>query len=86
MSEEDKAKIKEAILNAKSLEEVEILQQQLQMGKTFLFLEFFCKMNIQAMYRAKKSRKKSIQMRPRRSLTMMARKWIKINIRRNFKV
>jgi len=32
MSEEDKAKIKEAILNAKSLEEVEILQQQLQMG------------------------------------------------------
>ena len=26
MSEEDKAKIKEAILNAKSLEEVEILQ------------------------------------------------------------
>ena len=33
MSEEDKAKIKAAILNAKSLEEVEILQQQLQMGK-----------------------------------------------------
>jgi len=32
MSEEDKAKIKQAILNAKSLEEVEILQQQLQMG------------------------------------------------------
>merc|ERR1712131_225220 len=32
LSEEDKAKIKAAILNAKSLEEVEILQQQLQMG------------------------------------------------------
>jgi len=32
MSEEEKKRIKEAILAAKSLEEVEILQQQLQMG------------------------------------------------------
>ena len=35
MSEEEKKRIKEAILAAKSLEEVEILQQQLQMGKFF---------------------------------------------------
>ena len=35
MSEEEKKRIKEAILAAKSLEEVEILQQQLQMGKSF---------------------------------------------------
>jgi len=32
MTEEEKKRIKEAILAANSLEEVEILQQQLQMG------------------------------------------------------
>ena len=37
MSEEEKKRIKEAILAAKSLEEVEILQQQLQMGTFQLF-------------------------------------------------
>ena len=44
MSEEEKKRIKEAILAAKSLEEVEILQQQLQMGKFqtfYYFLIFF---------------------------------------------
>ena len=43
MSEEDKAKIKQAILNAKSLEEVEILQQQLQMGESFLISKILTK-------------------------------------------
>ena len=45
MSEEEKKRIKEAILAAKSLEEVEILQQQLQMGKFrtfYYFLIFLC--------------------------------------------
>ena len=44
MSEEEKKRIKEAILAAKSLEEVEILQQQLQMGNFqsfYYFLIFF---------------------------------------------
>ena len=40
MSEEEKKRIKEAILAAKSLEEVEILQQQLQMGKFRTFYQF----------------------------------------------
>ena len=41
MSEDEKRWIKEAILSAKSLEEVEMLQQQLQMGNYLFFRSCF---------------------------------------------